>query len=146
MNTYNDSDYLKATMEENINKSKELCQNCGKQLKNEKGFAGLCEACWQEAKEKAKESNKISNENYSSNQYKQYSEENSKNKVASVIKVIAIVGAIIGLIYGFNLRENVYTEELGATIVIVSIISAVFIYGFGEIIQKLQNIEDSIKR
>ena len=68
------------------------------------------------------------------------------NKVSLVIKVIAIVGAVIGIIYGCTLFDSAYTENLGIVYIIVSIISAVFVYALGEIIQKLQNIEDNTRK
>lgn len=68
------------------------------------------------------------------------------NKVALIIKIIAIVGAVAGIIYGCILSDSSYTEELGIVYVVVSIISAVFVYALGEIIQKLQNIEDNTRK
>lgn len=64
------------------------------------------------------------------------------NKVALAIKVIAIVGAVIGVIYGCSLFDSAYTEEIGIIYIIVSIISAVFIYALGEIIQLLEDIKN----
>ncbi len=64
------------------------------------------------------------------------------NKVALAIKVIAIVGAVIGVIYGCSLFDSAYTEEIVIIYIIVSIISAVFIYALGEIIQLLEDIKN----
>jgi len=73
-----------------------------------------------------------------------YSEDNYiRNKTAIVIKVIAILGIIVGVIYGIVLAQSAYTEDLAVPVIVGSILSSVFIYGFGEIIQKLQNIEDN---
>lgn len=147
INIYNDPNFLKFTMEDNITDNKNLCKNCAKELKNAEEFAGLCESCWQESKEKVNNTNDFhedKNKSASNNKYSKALQE--ENKVAITVKVIAIIGGIIGILYGLNLRDSVYTEELGATIVIASIFSSVFIYGFGEIIQKLQNIEDNTRK
>ena len=69
-----------------------------------------------------------------------------KNKVALIIKVLSILGGIIGFGYGCSLFDSSYTKELGIVYIIVSIVSAVFVYALGEIIQKLQNIEDNTKK
>lgn len=76
-----------------------------------------------------------------------YTEENYlRNKTAMVIKVIAVLGAIAGVIYGIILGQSAYTEDLVVPVIVASILSAVFVYGFGEIIQKLQNIEDNTRK
>ena len=67
------------------------------------------------------------------------------NKVAIVIKVIAVVSCIAGIIYGCTFFDLPSTESIGIIYIVVSVISAVFVYALGEIIQKLQNIEDNTK-
>lgn len=64
------------------------------------------------------------------------------NKVALIIKIVAIVGVIVGAGYGCTLFDSAYTEEIGIVYIIVSIISAVFIYALGEIIQLLEDIKN----
>lgn len=66
-----------------------------------------------------------------------------RNKTAIVIKVIAILGGIAGIIFGLYAIDGLNMDEGAIFIIATSIISAIFIYGFGEIIQKLQNIEDN---
>ena len=70
----------------------------------------------------------------------------NKNKVALIIKALAIIGGISGIAYSCSLFDSSYTEELGIVYIIVSIVSAIFIYGLGEIIQKLENIENNTRK
>ena len=60
------------------------------------------------------------------------------------MKVIATVGAVIGEIGSCSMFESSYTEDVAIIGIIGSLIGGVFIYALGEIIQKLQNIEDNI--
>lgn len=125
-----------------------LCKKCGRKIGIfDYGYNGVCEMCWKETTKKEKTNNTNTlNENKSSSSNKNSKSFEGENKVAIAVKIIAIIGGIIGILNGLNLGDSGYTEELGVTIVVASIISAVFIYGFGEIIQKLQNIEDNIRK
>ena len=69
---------------------------------------------------------------------------NGKNIVATVVKGIAIISAIVGLIVGLISIDELNSEIMAVSIIIISIISAVFLYALGEIIQKLENIEKNI--
>lgn len=69
-----------------------------------------------------------------------------ENTVAKIIKILAIVQGIIGIILGFYSIDNFNFDEWGFIIVIASVISAVFIYATGEIIQKLENIDNNTKK
>lgn len=75
---------------------------------------------------------------------KKIQEENKNypNAVANIIKVIAIIGAIIGIIYGCTLLDSSYTEGVAVVYIAVSIVSAIFIYALGEIIQLLEDIKN----
>lgn len=64
------------------------------------------------------------------------------NIVAKVIKILAIITGLGGAGYGFLLIDK---SDFFVIYIVASIISAIFIYALGEIIQKLQNIEDKIK-
>lgn len=103
-----------------------ICNNCKKDLKTGDSINGLCENCSQEK-------NKVNNN--------KNIKETNENTVALILKFIAVLTAIIGFLYGASLDNN---EEIGAIFIIVSFISAVFIYGFAEIIQKLENIENKL--
>ena len=69
-----------------------------------------------------------------------------ENTVAKIIKILAIIQGIIGIILGFYSIDNFNFDEWGFIIVIASVISAVFIYATGEIIQKLENIDNNTKK
>lgn len=62
------------------------------------------------------------------------------NAVAQIIKVIAIIEAIVIVIVGLVSME--YLETMSVVIIVAGVISAVFIYALGEIIQLLQDIKD----
>lgn len=61
------------------------------------------------------------------------------NTIASILKIIGIIIAIIGIICGIIIisDEEIFT---GVVLIIASILSAIFAYGFGEIIQLLEDI------
>ena len=69
--------------------------------------------------------------------------EEKYNTIADIIKWIAVISAIVGIITGIITMKSL--EGRSVVIIIVSIISAVFVYALGEIIQKLQNIENNTK-
>lgn len=73
-----------------------------------------------------------------------YSRENSsdyiKNRVAKLIKVISIISLIIGVIIGITQLDTY--SILGITYIVISIISSIFVYGLGEIIQLLEDIKN----
>lgn len=120
--------------EENEN-TRTTCKKCGAKLYNNNA-----------EKQATIEKKEIKQDSNSKEEYVEESYFTDKNIVALVIKVIAIVGATVGFIYGCTLFDSAYTEELGIIYIVVSIISAVFIYALGEIIQKLQNIEDNTRK
>lgn len=61
------------------------------------------------------------------------------NNVASVIKGLAIVVAIIGVLGGFVAIDK---TDFAIPLIIASVISAVFVYALGEIIQLLEDIKN----
>lgn len=73
-----------------------------------------------------------------------YSKETSfdytKNRVAKLIKVISIISLIIGVIIGITQLDTY--SILGITYIVISIISSIFVYGLGEIIQLLEDIKN----
>lgn len=60
-----------------------------------------------------------------------------KNNVANIIKALAIVEVIIAIVVGL-----ITIEEFGIFVIVGSIISAIFIYALGEIIQLLEDIKN----
>lgn len=69
---------------------------------------------------------------------------NNTNTIVSIIKGLAGVTVVLGIIGGIFCLEN--EPYVGIAIIIASIVSAVFVYALGEIIQKLQNIEDNTRK
>lgn len=68
---------------------------------------------------------------------------NKKNPVSVGLKLMALLIVLIGVIAGILLFEDEFFIAL--PIFIGSLISGMLVEGLGEIIQKLQNIEDKIK-
>lgn len=68
------------------------------------------------------------------------------NTVSKIIKIISIIAGIIGVIYGFYAIDNFNADEWGFIMIIISIVTAVFMYGFGEVIQLLENINNNTKK
>ena len=103
------------------------CKNCGAKLYRG-GLGGKVQSRATEQKN-----------DYSGNYYKK------DNTVALAIKIISIVASVIGVIASLTLFGSSYTEDLAIIYLIVSIVGGIFSYALGEIIQKLQNIEDNTK-
>lgn len=61
------------------------------------------------------------------------------NSVANIIKVISIIIGLIGLIFGFS---SIDKSDLAIPIIIGSVVSAVFVYAQGEVIQLLEDIKN----
>lgn len=73
--------------------------------------------------------------------------QNSNNKMASILRVIAIIEIVCGFILGGILGDTFeigYDYNLGLCIgiIVASFISGIFILGFAEVIQLLQDIKD----
>lgn len=75
----------------------------------------------------------------------EYSKNESINTVAKVIKIIAIISAIVGIIFGIYAIDGLNMDEGAIIIIVASVVSAVFVYALGEIIQLLQNIDNNTK-
>lgn len=70
--------------------------------------------------------------------------DNGNNQIATVLKAFSIITMIISVVTFLILMEdNFYT---GLIIVVSGVIGGIFILGFAEIIQKLQNIEDNTRK
>ena len=68
-----------------------------------------------------------------------------ENNVASFMKFFSIIFVIVG-VFASLVLFNMDVEELYVLPVVVSIISSIFIYDLGEIIQLLQNIANNTKK
>ena len=68
-----------------------------------------------------------------------------ENNVASFMKFFSIIFIIVG-VFASLVLFNMDVEELYVLPVVVSIISSIFIYALGEIIQLLQNIANNTKK
>lgn len=68
-----------------------------------------------------------------------------ENNVASFMKFFSIIFVIVG-VFASLVLFNMDVEELYVLPVVVSIISSIFIYVLGEIIQLLQNIANNTKK
>lgn len=83
----------------------------------------------------------ISKEEYNENNgYCDECRPNKHNITAKIIKAMAILGGILGAIAGLVLLSD--DEKIGMLYLIISVISAIFINGFGEIIQLLEDIKN----
>ena len=71
-----------------------------------------------------------------------YESKSKSNIISIIIKLMAIVGGIIGVIFGFSLLDSYKQEGIAIPMIITSIVSTIFIYGFGEIIQLLEDIKN----
>lgn len=61
------------------------------------------------------------------------------NNVANIIKILAIMSGFAGAILGFS---SIDKSDFAILIIVASVISAVFIYALGEIIQLLEDIKN----
>lgn len=69
---------------------------------------------------------------------------NGNNQIATVLKAFSIITMIMSVIVLLIfMEENFYT---GLIIGVSGIIGGIFILGFAEIIQKLQNIEENTRK
>ena len=120
---------------EKVEKTKQ-CRECCRDITEDdyNAYDGYCMFCYPD-----KEEILYSKENYNNAPKTSYRE---LNKIATIIKIIAIIVAIAGVCIGIGQFESYRTEELGWIYIIVSIISAVFVYALGEIIQLLEDIKN----
>lgn len=118
------------------------CRECCRDITEEeyKKYDGYCKNCYIN-----RESIEEEREIYNDSTEEETVYDDGINKIAKTIKIIAITLAVLSIIASLILREKLGIILLIASI-IVSIISSIFIYALGEIIQKLQNIEDNTKR
>lgn len=75
---------------------------------------------------------------------------NSMATILSIIGILEIIASfIVGIIMGDTYQTGIYVKEFNTLlciiIIIVGFVTGIFILGFSEVIQKLQNIEDNTK-
>lgn len=69
---------------------------------------------------------------------------NGNNQIATVLKAFSIITMIMSvIIFLVFMEDNFYT---GLIVGVSGIVGGVFILGFAEIIQKLQNIENNTRK
>lgn len=96
---------------------------------------------------KSKETKTYENTNISN---KYIHKSNTMATILSLIGGLEIIASfIIGIIMGNTYQTGIYVQEfntiLCVTIIIVGFVTGIFILGFSEVIQKLQNIEDNTR-
>ena len=78
------------------------------------------------------------------NRYNNTKNSNENNQIATVLKAFSIITMIISVVtFLILMEENFYT---GLIVGVSGIVGGIFILGFAEIIQKLQNIEDNTRK
>ena len=115
------------------------CKECCKDISEDEynSQKGYCKSCYQD---RYNIENKKRQYNQGATQTTNYGEEKTTNTVAKIIKIIAILEAISGIILGLMYIEDL--EVMAVVIMVVGIISAVFIYAIGEIIQLMEDIKN----
>lgn len=117
------------------------CRECCRDITEEQyqNYNGYCKNCY---KDKENIENRRYDYNNTTEKKQTYAEEET-NGIAHAIKIIAVLSAIAGVILGIISFEEL--EGMAVAIIVGSIISAIFICGFAEIIQLLQDIKNKLK-
>lgn len=116
---------------EKVEKTKQ-CKECCRDITEDdyNAYDGYCKICYKDKEQDV---------DYES--CSEYNEEERKtNFIAHRIKDIAIIIIIIGIIAGIIMCTII--GGFGVLVIVGSIIPAIFIYGFGEIIQLLEDIKN----
>lgn len=75
---------------------------------------------------------------------KNFNNGNENNQIATVLKTFSVITMIISVItFLVLMKDSFYT---GLIVILSGVIGGVFILGFAEIIQKLQNIENNTRK
>ena len=115
------------------------CKECCRDMSEEeyKKYGGYCKNCYADRKS-IEEKREIYND---STENEEVYVEDGTNGIAKTIKIIAITLGVLSIIASLILREELGIILLITTI-IISIISSVFVYALGEIIQLLEDIKN----
>mgnify|MGYP000041833151 CR=1 FL=1 len=113
--------------------SRNTCKNCGSKL-------------YKNNSSKNEEQKNSYNERYNTNI--SYTE---NNKMAKILRVVAIIEIVCGFIVGAILGDTFeigydYNWGLCIGIIVAGVINGIFILGFAEIIQLLQDIKSKTKK
>lgn len=114
---------------------KECCKDISEQEYN--SHKGYCKSCYKD-RYNIENNKKYYNQNVTNSI--NYEEESTTNTVAKIIKIIAILEVISGIILGLIFIEDL--EIMVIVVIVASLISGVFIYAIGEIIQLLEDIKN----
>lgn len=120
------------------------CKECCKDISayDYRKNAGYCKKCYSKNinEDYTYNADKKEETHYKyNNEYNNISKTRNINTIAKFIKVLAIIEGIIGFIVGL-ISEN--SLMIGLLYISISVISAMFIYGFGEMIQLLEDIKN----
>lgn len=115
------------------------CKECCKDIPEEEynSHKGYCKNCY---KDRYTIENNKKQYNQDITNSTNYEKEKTTNTVAKIIKVLAIINAIASIILGLVNIENF--ELYAILFIVVGIISSVFVYSLGEIIQLLEDIKN----
>lgn len=115
------------------------CKECCRDISEEEynSYKGYCKSCY---KDRHNIENNKKQYNQNVNNSINYEEESTTNIVAKIIKIIAILEAIAGILLGLVFIEDL--EIMVIVVIVASLISGVFIYAIGEIIQLLEDIKN----
>lgn len=124
-----------------------ICENC---YEENEASRNTCKNCGS----KLYKNNYIKNEEQKNNYNKRYNTNISyteNNKMAMILRVIAVIEIVCGFIVGAILGDTFeigydYNWGLCIGIIVASFINGIFILGFAEVIQLLQDIKSKIKK
>ena len=113
-------------------KEQNYCKECCREITEREAeqYGGYCRKCYNLKKQ------------YEETKEDDNKRRNGENRVATIIKVISIIGAIVGVCFGFSQFDSYKSEGIGVTIIVASVVSAIFVYALGEIIQLLEDIKN----
>lgn len=124
----------------------------------------ICENCYEENEESRNTCKNCGSKLYKNNSSKNEEQKNSyneryntnisyteNNKMAKILRVVAIIEIVCGFIVGAILGDTFeigydYNWGLCIGIIVAGVINGIFILGFAEIIQLLQDIKSKIKK
>lgn len=112
-----------------------ICKSCGNSF-NGDSHLGLCENCWQKEVKEEREDKDT----------KQKNNENIKNKISSALQNYASIITAVFIFIGIGISIDVHSLYPLIGAIIIGIGQYLFLYAIAEIVQKLQNIEDNIRR
>lgn len=112
-----------------MEEEKIFCKECCKEISLEeaKQYKGFCKNCYGERENKSNEEEE---------------EDIITNKIASSIKTIGFILLLVGIFAGLGIGASQESLLNGFLIIVGTIVTTIFIFGFGEIIQLLEDIKN----